>query len=369
MRRRTFLAASLASAMPPPTAVDDWQSVRRVVAVGDVHGDKDAFVAVLKMAGLIGEREQWTGGEAHLLQIGDIPARGPQTRQAFDLLMRLEKEAAAAGGLVHALIGNHDAGVIYGDIRSILPEEFGEFRVQGSEERLAKAVEAEFEARRRKGELPSSASEVEAMKRAWVAARPPGFVEHREAFSPSGFYGSWIRRNNAIIRINDTLYVHGGISPKYLGRSRSDLNEAIRRELADPERLLPGISTDPLGPLWYRGFAETKGPAIEAHLEKVLRFHGVRRIVIGHSVTLTIILPYFGGRVVNTDLGLSRFYGRPPACLILEGGEAVVLYRGTRIPVPGPRPGEMLAYLKAVEAADVQPSPVGRLIQGLEAGH
>src|SRR3982750_2238865 len=107
MRRRTFLAGSLAMAEPVSETQDDWQNVQRVVAVGDVHGDKDAFVAVLKMAGVIDEQEHWTGGKTHLLQIGDIPARGPQTREAFDFIMRLEKEAAGAGGKVHAIIGNH----------------------------------------------------------------------------------------------------------------------------------------------------------------------------------------------------------------------------------------------------------------------
>src|SRR3974377_1517060 len=104
--RRTFLAANLGFAVAAPDSTDDWQSVLRVVAVGAVQGEKDALFAGVKMAGRVGEREQWTGGKAHLVQVGDIPARGPQTREAFDLLMRLEKEAAAAGGKVHALIGN-----------------------------------------------------------------------------------------------------------------------------------------------------------------------------------------------------------------------------------------------------------------------
>jgi len=367
IRRRDFLAANLAFALAPAGPTDDWQSVKRIVAVGDVHGDKDAFAAVLKMAGLIDEQERWTGGQAHLVQIGDIPARGPQTRKAFDFLMRLEKDAAAAGGMVHPLIGNHDAGVIYGDLRNILPEEYLEFRTEGSEQRIAKALETEFAARQRAGELPSDAAEVEKMKKAWLELHQPGFVEHREAFSPSGYYGSWIRRNNSVIRINDTLFLHGGISPKFATRGRTDLNETVRRELADPTHLIPGVASDPTGPLWFRGLAEASGPAIEAHLQNVLRFHGVRRMVIGHTVTRTAILPRFGSRVVNIDLGLSRFYGRPPACLVIEAGEIFVLHRGTKIPLPGSQPGELLNYLKAVEAADEQPSPVHRLVEEQQA--
>jgi len=362
MRRRTFLLGALAMAASPDPQ-DDWQGIRRVVAVGDIHGDKDALVAVLKMAQVIDDEEHWTGGATHLVQLGDLPGRGPQTRQAFDLMMRLEKEAAAAGGKCHALIGNHDAGVIYGDLRNTHPDEYGAFRTADSEPRLQKALDAELASRRSASRVPPTAAETEAAKTLWLAEHPPGFVEHREAFGPSGPYGSWIRGHNSIVRINDTLYLHGGIGPKYAARGRTELNNSIRRELADPDRLLPGVVTDPLGPLRYRGLVEEAGPALEPHLQRVLRFHGVRRMVIGHTVTRTAIMPLFGSRVVNIDIGLSRFYGRPPACLVLENASVQVLHRGTAIPLPGPTRGAELEYLKAVEAADVQPSPITELIE------
>src|SRR3954462_6100608 len=103
MRRRTFLLGNFFLAASSPASQDDWQGVQRVVAVGDIHGDKDALVAVLKMAGIIDDEEHWIAGTAHLVQIGDVPGRGPQTRDAFDLMMRLEKEAVTAGGNFHAL--------------------------------------------------------------------------------------------------------------------------------------------------------------------------------------------------------------------------------------------------------------------------
>src|SRR4051794_24193364 len=366
MRRRTFLLGNFLLAAASPGSQDDWQGIQRVVAVGDVHGDKDALVAVLRMAGLIDDEERCTAGATHLVQVGDVPARGPQTREAFDFMMRLEKEAASASGKVHALIGNHDAGVIYGDLRNTLPAEYGEFRTADSETRLQKALDDELALRRKEGRLPASAAEVEGVKKLWLAEHPPGFVEHREAFGPSGHYGSWIRRNNCIIRINETLFVHGGISPKYAARTRSTLNDSVRRELADPARLLPGIVTDPQGPLRYRGLVEEAGPALDPHLQRVLRFHGVRRMVVGHTVTQTAIMPLFGSRVVDIDIGLSRFYGRPPACLVLENQEIHILHRGSRIPLPRPVQGAQLEYLKAVQAADVQPSPVSKLIETIQ---
>ena len=78
------------TAKPREDAPDTWSGVERVVAVGDVHGDVDALMAVLKMAGLVDARGHWSGGKTHLVQTGDIPDRGDQTRQAYELLMRLE---------------------------------------------------------------------------------------------------------------------------------------------------------------------------------------------------------------------------------------------------------------------------------------
>jgi hypothetical protein len=366
--RRAFLAwlamSSAARAQSGTTVGYDWQGVSRIVAIGDVHGDKDALAAVLRMAGLIDSSERWIGGAAHVVQVGDVPARGPQTRQAFDLLMRLEREALAAGGRVHPLIGNHDAGVIQGDLRNVLPAEFEEFRTGDSEKTLQLAYQREVDARRRSGEWPSTTAARDDFRRSWFERHPPGWAEHREAFAPTGTYGSWIRRHNAIIRLNDTLFVHGGISPKYATARLSTINDAIRRELARPTGSPAVLTEEIAGPLRYRGLAEDEDKAPDSHVDLVLAAQGVRRIVIGHTVTRTAILPRYNARVINVDLGLSRFYGRPPACLVLEGGSSYVWHRQTRIAFPEPGTADDTAYLQAVAAADEQPSPVTQLLSG-----
>jgi hypothetical protein len=97
-------------------------------------------------------------------------------------------------------------------------------------------------------------------------------------------------------------------------------------------------------------------------VDAVLAFHGVRQIVIAHTLTRTAILPRYDGRVVNVDLGLSRFYGRPPACLVQEAQSLYVLHRGVKIPFPKAGATEYRRYLEQVEAADEQPSPISRLL-------
>ena len=92
-----------------------------------------AFVEVLRSAGVIDQKDHWIGGKTHLVQTGDMPDRGPDTRKVMDLLMALEKEAAKAGGHVHALIGNHEAMNVYGDLRYTTPAEFAAFATNDSE--------------------------------------------------------------------------------------------------------------------------------------------------------------------------------------------------------------------------------------------
>ena len=69
------------------------------------------------------EKLNWAAGKTHLVQIGDVLDRGPDSRKAMDLLMKLEGQAADAGGAVHPLIGNHEAMVLLNDWRYVHPAE------------------------------------------------------------------------------------------------------------------------------------------------------------------------------------------------------------------------------------------------------
>ena len=70
----------------------------RIVAVGDVHGSYDGLVGILRPAGLLDDDDHWIGGATTLVQVGDLLDRGADVRAVMDLLMRLQGEAAAAGG-------------------------------------------------------------------------------------------------------------------------------------------------------------------------------------------------------------------------------------------------------------------------------
>jgi hypothetical protein len=359
----TGLVLSVAASLAGSTDVREaWDGVDRVVAVGDVHGDYDQLLTVLRDAAVVDRRGRWIGGRAHLVQTGDRVDRGRDSRKVMDLLMRLEKEAKKAGGAVHPLVGNHEAMNVLGDLRYVTPEEYAAFRTPDS----AALREALFSRFLEERHTQGLGTPTDAERRAWEAERPLGFVEHRLAFSPRGTYGAWIGRQNAVIRIGDTLFLHGGIAPKYSDFSLRDLDERVRHELLEADPMTAVVVSDQEGPLWYRGLAQGD-PALAGHLEGVLKRHGCRRMVIAHTVTDGLVMPRYGGRLVMIDVGMSRFFGGPPAALVLEGGKPFAVHRGRKLAVPEAEGEPLLRYVKEVMALEPDPSRLKALLDRLQA--
>lgn len=76
--------------------------------IGDVHGHLIKLTELMLAAGLIDERQRWIAGDAHLWFVGDFFDRGPHGIGVVDLIMRLQVQAADAGGEIRALLGNHE---------------------------------------------------------------------------------------------------------------------------------------------------------------------------------------------------------------------------------------------------------------------
>ena len=319
-RRLIFplLVPVLLAAAPPQVAPasprledavpDTFTGVERVVAVGDVHGDVDALKEVLRLAGLIDEKGRWSGGKAHLVQTGDLPDRGERTREAFELLMRLEGEALAAGGRVHALLGNHEVMNMLGDLRYVTPGELASFADQSA--------------------APDA------------PGTPRGLAGHREAYGMNGRYGRWLRAHAAVVRIDDTLFVHGGVAPNVPAKTLAELNRWVRQDLFPGNP--PGGASNPQGPLWFRGYATGEEEGAGLALDTVLRRFGAKRMVMGHTTDREgKVRIRFGGKAVFIDTGLSTGYGRHLAALELRGGRVTALYMEGRVELVAPEPAQV----------------------------
>src|SRR5260370_33434480 len=126
-RRSIFVVLALFSAVVAwaEPAKDKAESSESIVAIGDVHGDFDDFVAILHRTGLTDPQNHWTGGKTTFVQLGDLLDRGPKPREGMDLMMALEKEAAQASGRGVSLLGHEAGAEIDGGIffhRGIYPD-------------------------------------------------------------------------------------------------------------------------------------------------------------------------------------------------------------------------------------------------------
>ncbi len=215
-------------------APDNPSSPARTVAIGDVHGAADALAAILQRTQLIDASHKWIGGAATLVQTGDVTDRGPKVREALDLLMSLEAQAPAAGGRVLALLGNHETMNLMGEPKYVTPEIYLTFADDRAEARRQEAFDAYVKlCKSRAGLANGVPPEIYRApdRDVWMAAHPLGYFEYREAFSPDGRYGHWLRTLLAIAEVGETLFLHGGISAAYASQDIDALNKQIQKEI------------------------------------------------------------------------------------------------------------------------------------------
>ncbi len=81
---------------------------QRRVVVGDVHGHRDRLLRLLAGRDLVDAAGAWAGGTAELWFLGDLVDRGPDGVGVIELVRRLQAEAAADGGRVESVLGNHE---------------------------------------------------------------------------------------------------------------------------------------------------------------------------------------------------------------------------------------------------------------------
>ncbi len=380
----------------------EWTGVERVVTVADLHGDYDKFVFILAhpQIGLVDADLHWTGGKTHLVQLGDVMDRGTQAKQIFDLLMRLEKEAAAAGGMVHVLLGNHEemniTGIALDYPGYVTVEQFVDFLPEDfRRDREAEYVKTLSSDDRKRAEMEGLDVRSDAGLRAFwqkviVSKDPAALRAYVLGFNNT--CGDWLIRQNAVIKINDVVYVHGGISEAFSRWSLREINQTSRSELEffqgrmrNPQQygkpFHPRIVYDPNSPLWYRGLATKSEASAQAEVDRTLANLGAKAMVVGHnynynhlnggsSPTITKAnVSRFQDKVWIMDTGISGSYGGVPSALVYDHGQfevwgetqEVAERSGIRPPPPKPlTPKEMETFLRTAAITGRGPGPGGR---------
>jgi len=311
--------------LPPKTKPDrvcEFTGVEKIVAVGDLHGAYEAFVEILKGTGVVedvGGDLHWAAGQTHLVQMGDVLDRGTEPRKILDLIALLEGEALVAGGRVHMLIGNHEEL----NIMELSLEVTGGVSVEQFKQFLPDKYVAQKEKQFLKAAGPNGDTAPSWKK---LMSDPDAQEVYYREFNES--YGRWIARHNAVVKINDVVFVHGGLSEAYSNYSCGRLNSILTSEM---ERWIRGERDFPLrllhneqGPLWHRDLAVGEEPILKEEVDRILKNLGARAIVIAHTPTTESItlngLDRFGGKVWMIDTGIWMETGGALSALIIENG-------------------------------------------------
>ncbi len=343
-----LLAFGMAEAAPREISDHQWAGVERIIAIGDLHGDYANYIKTLRAAELVDHRANWVADDTHLVQTGDIPDRGPDTKKIIEHMAKLARQARRDGGRVHNLIGNHEAMNVYGDLRYVTEEEFEAFATPRSKrlrERYLDAVLDDLSSR----DPAAFAGLPDDFRQQWYARRPPGWVEHRQAWDPEwnsdGEMFQWVADARVSVQINDAIFVHGGISAHYCQDTLASMTERAQTDL---QRGHPGddsILTDQYGPLWYRGLAGVAPEAPSETVDRILSNHEAAHIVIGHTPTGGFIWPRYGGRVVQIDTGIGSAYGGHIAYLEITPEGLFAGYQLEKIELPADE-AELEGYLE-----------------------
>jgi hypothetical protein len=259
----------LANPRRPPVEV---RGVDTLYVVGDTHGYLEALVLGLRRTGLVNEALQWTGGHRHIVFAGDLTDRGPDVLALLWLVYRLEHEAAAAGGRVHVVLGNHETMVMMGDLRYVHEKEL-------------------------------------------AVAESHGMPYDRLLDIRNTVLGRWLASKPGLIRVDRTIIAHGGVAPEFaeLGLRRIDAqlaqfvsedlfyHWAERTAAGIPETLEFRVRDDffshPRSLFWHRAYvqADTAG----AELRQALRLLGADLMVVGHTPVAAIESRYDGALITS----------------------------------------------------------------------
>jgi len=159
----------------------------RIVAIGDLHGDYAAYESLLTEAELIDNRGRWVGGKTILIQMGDVPDRGPDSLKIIQHLQKLQRQAARKHGRVIALIGNHEAMNMTGDLRYVHPGEYQTFVTRNSKLLRERTYESNREVIDAFYLAQNAALSSVEIKTKWFEDTPLGKIEHQSAWAPTGF--------------------------------------------------------------------------------------------------------------------------------------------------------------------------------------
>jgi hypothetical protein len=282
-----LLLACAAAAAPEAPAPAPAAYPRRLVAVGDIHGDYEQLRAVLVMSNLIDNAtSQWSGGDATLVQMGDLVDRGPQDKKVIEFMMHLTKTAPLSGGSVVTLLGNHEVLTLAGKNHYVHKDALEDFG---------------------------------------------GRHGRKRAFSEATEFGAFFRTLPMVHSELGTVFVHAGLLPAFARLGLDAINAKAAKALEasngaartlDPTRASPLFGMK--GPVWTRLLINRAMNGDCADVTESLEILGLDRMVVGHTPQRNgEIGSYCDGALLAIDVGMSKWmYGHLAALELTQESAA-----------------------------------------------
>jgi hypothetical protein len=244
-----------------PTIEKGTYNASKIAAISDIHGSYNHFVNLLKNNNILDDKMNWQWGNGHLVIVGDVFDKGPGVTKSLWLIKKLEKQAEHDGGKVHYLLGNHEIMVLRGrtDITKLGAK-------SGS---LSEGID----------------------------------VTYSKLFEANTALGQWLRTKNTIVKINDILFVHGGVSLSIIEKNLTidKINQYVRELVCLDHWLLADsvmrkqykFLDSYWGPYNYAGYVGFMGYAGGEHIpeqsmNKILEHFKCKKIVVGHKIVKDI---------------------------------------------------------------------------------
>ncbi|EAK87480.1 serine-threonine protein phosphatase [Cryptosporidium parvum Iowa II] len=245
----------------------NWKG--RVLVIGDIHGDLKSLITSLFLSGVINSNLDWIAKNTLLIQLGDVVDRGSHALQIYKLFNKLKSQAPSLGSKFVGLLGNHEVMNLCGQLHYVTDEDFQTYG--GRDNRT-------FE------------------------------------WSKEGFVGKYLRTMKLAIRVNDSLYVHAGLLPKYakLGLDKLDKlsNDLLEGDFCDFYSSLFFVED---GPLWTRDISLGEEEKACKLVDETLQILGLSRMVVGHTIQHdNRINIKCDNKLILADTGFSEaIYGKP----------------------------------------------------------